>query len=73
MREAIDLIKSGSVRAILINGSTQTAQIESLLSVNTKIPNYEFSELLSQDPDTLEYFGGYFAMLDGAIEMVIGK
>ena len=73
MREAIDLIKSGSVRAILINGSTQTAQIESLLSVNTKIPNYEFSELLSQDPDTLEYFGGYFEMLDGAIEMVIGK
>lgn len=73
MREARDLIKSGGVRAILINGSTQTAQIESLLSVNTKIPNYEFSELLSQDPDTLEYYGGYFEMLDGAIEMVIGK
>ena len=73
MREARDLIKSGGVRAILINGSTKTGQIESLLSVNTKIPNYEFSELLSQDPDTLEYYGGYFEMLDGAIEMVIGK
>lgn len=73
MREASDLIKSGGVRAILINGSTQTAQIETLLSVNTKIPNYEFSELLNQDPDTFEYHGGYLEMLDGAIEMVIGK
>jgi zinc/manganese transport system substrate-binding protein len=73
MQEAIDLIKNHKVWAIFVNGSTQTAQIETLLSINSKIPNYEFSELLNQDPDTLEYDGGYFQMLDGAIQMVFGK
>jgi zinc/manganese transport system substrate-binding protein len=73
MQEAIDLIKNNKVGAIYVNGSTQTSQIETLLSINSKIPNYEFSELLNQDPDTLEYDGGYFEMLDGAIQMVFGK
>ncbi|MEY2694737.1 MAG: hypothetical protein RL142_1085 [Actinomycetota bacterium] len=73
MQEAIDLIKNNKVGAIYVNGSTQTSQIETLLSINSKIPNYEFSELLIQDPDTLEYDGGYFEMLDGAIQMVFGK
>jgi zinc/manganese transport system substrate-binding protein len=73
MQEAKDLIKNNKVGAIYVNGSTQTAQVQTLLSVNTKIPNYEFSELLNQDPDTLEYYGGYFEMLDGAIALVTGK
>ena len=73
MQEAKDLIKNNKVGAIYVNGSTQTAQVQTLLSVNTKIPNYEFSELLNQDPDTLECYGGYFEMLDGAIALVTGK
>jgi zinc/manganese transport system substrate-binding protein len=73
MQEAIELIKNNKVGAIFVNGSTQTSQIETLLSVNSKIPNYQFSELLNQDPDTLEYDGGYFEMLDSAIAMVLGK
>lgn len=73
MQEAIELIKSGKVGAILINSSTQTSQIESLLSVNPNVPNYAFSELLVQDPDTLEYDGGYFELLDSAIKLVLGK
>lgn len=73
MQEAIDLIKNNKVEAIYVNASTQTSQIETLLSVNTKIPNYQFSELLNQDPDTLEYDGGYFEMIDGAIQLVIGQ
>lgn len=71
MQQAIDLIKRGGVRAIFVNSNTQTAQVETLLSVNNKVPNYAFSELLSQDPDTLEYYGGYFEMLDSAIAMVL--
>jgi hypothetical protein len=37
------------------------------------MPVFGFSELLIQDPDTLEYDGGYFEMLDAAIETVIGR
>ena len=73
MQEAIDLIKNNKVGSIYVNGSTQTAQIETLLAANKNIRVFEFSELLNQDPDTLEYDGGYFEMLDGAIAMVLGK
>ena len=71
MKECTDLIKSGGVGAIFVNSSTQTAQIETLLSSNPEMPVFGFSELLIQDPDTLEYDGGYFEMLDSAIETVI--
>ena len=73
MQEAIALIKNGKVGAILMNSSTETSQIQTLLSVNSSVPNYAFSELLLQDPDTLEYDGGYFEMLDAAIKQVLGK
>jgi zinc/manganese transport system substrate-binding protein len=71
LEEATALIKSGSVGAILLNSSTQTAQIDALLAINPKIPNFAFSELLLQDPDTLEYDGGYFEMLDAAIDTLV--
>jgi zinc/manganese transport system substrate-binding protein len=71
MKECTDLIKRGGVGAIFVNSSTQTAQIETLLSSNPEMPVFGFSELLIQDPDTLEYDGGYFEMLDSAIETVI--
>ena len=73
LSEVSKLIKSGGVDAIYVNSNTQTAQINSLLSLNSKIPNFEFCELLMQDPDTLEYSGGYFELLDGAIKMLEGK
>lgn len=73
LREATSLIKSGNVDAIFINSSTQTAQVNQLLSVNNKVPNYGFSELLPHDPDTLKYSGGYFEMLDASIKMLEGK
>jgi zinc/manganese transport system substrate-binding protein len=73
MQEAIDLIKNNKVGSIYVNASTKTGQIETLLSANKNIKVYEFSELLNQDPDTLEYEGDYFEMLDGAIALVIGK
>jgi zinc/manganese transport system substrate-binding protein len=71
MKEATDLIKRGGVGAIFVNSSTQTAQIETLLSSNPEMPVFGFSELLIQDPETLEYIGGYFEMLDEAIKSVI--
>jgi zinc/manganese transport system substrate-binding protein len=73
LREATNLIKDGGVDAIYVNSTTKTTQINSLLSLNNKIPNYGFSELLIQDPDTMKYDGGYFEMLDGAINMLEGK
>jgi zinc/manganese transport system substrate-binding protein len=73
MKEAIDLIKRNGVGAIFVNSSTQTAQIDTLLAANPKMPVFGFSELLIQDPDTLEYDGGYFEMLDAAIETVISR
>ena len=73
MKEAIDLIKRGGVGAIFVNISTQTAQIETLLSANSDMPVFGFSELLIQDPDTLAYDGGYFEMLDSAIKTVIER
>ena len=73
MKEAMDLIRRNGVGAIFVNSSTQTSQIESLLSANPEMPVFGFSELLIQDPDTLEYDGGYFEMLDSAIMTVIGR
>lgn len=70
---AVDLITSNSVDVIYLNATTQTSQIEKLLSLNASITNYSFTELLNQDPDTLKYEGGYFEMLDSAIKMLAGK
>lgn len=73
LSDVAKLIKAGGVDAIYVNANTQTAQINALISLNYKIPNYEFGELLVQDPDTLEYSGGYFELLDSAIEMLESK
>lgn len=71
--QAVDLITSNAVDVIYLNATTQTPQIEKLLSLNSSIKNYSFTELLNQNPDTLEYEGGYFEMLDSAIKMLAGK
>lgn len=71
--QAVDLITSNAVDVIYLNATTQTPQIEKLLSLNSSITNYSFTELLNQNPDTLEYEGGYFEMLDSAIKMLAGK
>lgn len=73
MKEATDLIKRGGVGAIFLNSNTQTPQMVTLINVNLDIPVLGFSELLIQDPDTLEYDGGYFEMLDSAIKTVIER
>ena len=44
-----------------------------LINVTLDVPVLGFSELLIQDPDTLEYDGGYFEMLDSAIKTVIER
>lgn len=63
-----ELIRSGKVDAIYVNVNTQTSQVMDLQSINYRIPNFGFSELLPQDPDTYEYEGGYFELLDNAIK-----
>jgi zinc/manganese transport system substrate-binding protein len=71
MKECTDLIKSGGVGAIFLNSTTQTTQMVKLINVDLDIPVFGFGELLIQDPETLEYVGGYFKMLDDAIKSVI--
>ena len=73
VKEVSDLLKAGKVGAIFLNSNTQTSQIDSLINANDSIPAFGFSELLIQDPDTYEYDGGYFEMLDSAIETVTGQ
>lgn len=70
MKKAIELIKSGEVDFIALNDTTQTAQINSLLNANSKVPNFSFSELLKQDSITAEYRGDYFSMLDDSIASI---
>ncbi|MEY3856283.1 MAG: hypothetical protein RJA45_753 [Actinomycetota bacterium] len=71
MKESTDLIKRGGVGAIFLNSNTQTTQMVNLINVNPDIPVFGFGELLIQDPETLQYDGGYFEMLDAAIKSVI--
>lgn len=73
MKEATDLIKRGGVGAIFLNSNTQTPQMVTLINVNLDIPVLGFTELLIQDPETLEYDGGYFELLDSAIDTVIKR
>jgi len=72
LKEAIDLVSSGSVDAIYLNQSTETAQINSLLH-SSKAKVYSFGELLPQDAKTHAYLGDYFYMLDSAIAKLEGK
>jgi zinc/manganese transport system substrate-binding protein len=72
MEESLGLVKSG-LSFIAYNSSVQSSQIDELLAAAPDVTPYGFSELLPQDPDTFEYFGDYFMMLDNAITMVGGK
>ena len=72
MEESLGLVKSG-LSFIAYNSSVQSSQIDELLAAAPDVTPYGFSELLPQDPDTFEYFGDFFMMLDNAITMVGGK
>ncbi len=73
MQESKDIMASGRVDFVCLNESTKTPQIEELLKANANVSVFGFGELLIQDPDTLEYDGGYFEMIDAAIMMLKGK
>ena len=73
MQESKDIMASGRVDFVCLNESTKTPQIEELLKANANVSVFGFGELLIQDPDTLEYDGGYFEMIDAAIMALKGK
>lgn len=73
MQESKDIMASGRVDFVCLNESTKTPQIEELLKANSNVAVFGFGELLIQDPDTLEYDGGYFEMIDAAIMALKGK
>jgi zinc/manganese transport system substrate-binding protein len=73
MQESKDIMASGRVDFVCLNESTKTPQIEELLKANANVSVFGFGELLIQDPDTLEYDGGYFEIIDAAIMALKGK
>jgi zinc/manganese transport system substrate-binding protein len=67
------ILKNG-VDFVALNSSVSSTQIDSLMSqVSANRGIYGFTELLEQDPDTLEYYGDYLTLLDDAIKTVEGK
>lgn len=68
MQQALAIVKS-KLSFVALNDSVRSAQIDQLLNSSNN-PNYGFSELLPQDPDTYEYGGNYLDMVDGWIVTV---
>ena len=71
MEQALTVVK-GKLSFVATNESVSSTQINQILEAN-KNPNYGFSELLPQDPDTFEYQGDYLSMVDGWIKAIEGK
>ena len=66
MEESKRILAAG-VEIMAVNESVSSPQIRELQNSEPTLPNLGFGELLPMDPDTGEYYGDYFEMLDGAI------
>ena len=67
------ILKAG-VDFMAVNISVGSAQVEELQRTSAgKVATYGFGELLEMDPDTGEYYGTYFNLLDDAITTIGGK
>jgi zinc/manganese transport system substrate-binding protein len=72
MEECLGIIRDG-IDFMAVNESVSSSQIEELQNAEDGIATFGFSELLPMDPDTGEYYGDYFEMIDGAIVTVTNK
>lgn len=66
MGECLRIIRDG-IEFMAVNGSVSSSQIQELQNAEDGIATFQFSELLQMDPDTGEYEGGYFNLIDGAL------
>ncbi len=66
MDESKQILAAG-VEFMAINQSVSSRQIEELQKSQPNLATFGFSELLNMDPDTGEYEGGYFDLIDGAL------
>jgi zinc/manganese transport system substrate-binding protein len=61
-------ILAEGVEFMAVNESVSSNQIQELQNSQPNLALFGFGELLPMDPDTGEYEGDYFAMIDGALE-----
>lgn len=66
MEESKRILAAG-VEIMAVNESVSSRQIQELQNSEPTLPNFAFGELLPMDPDTGEYYGDYFELIDGAI------
>ena len=66
MEECLRIIRDG-IEFMAVNGSVSSSQIQELQNAEDGIATFEFSELLQMDPDTGEYEGGYYNLIDGTL------
>jgi hypothetical protein len=66
MEECLRIIRDG-IEFMAVNGSVSSSQIMQLRNADDTTALFEFSELLQMDPDTGEYEGGYFNLIDGSL------
>ena len=66
MEESKRILAAG-VEIMAVNESVSSRQIQELQNSEPTLPNFGFGELLPMDPDTGEYYGDYFELIDGAI------
>lgn len=66
MEDCLRIIRDG-IEFMAVNESVSSSQIEELQNAEDGIATFAFSELLPMDPDTGEYYGDYFELIDGAL------
>jgi zinc/manganese transport system substrate-binding protein len=66
MEDCLRIIRDG-IEFMAVNESVSSSQIEELQNAEDGIATFAFGELLPMDPDTGEYYGDYFEMIDGAL------
>lgn len=70
MEECKKILAAG-VEFVAVNESVSSSQIDELTGSKMNLATFAFSELLPMDPDTGEYGGDYFELIDGAL-MALG-
>jgi zinc/manganese transport system substrate-binding protein len=70
MEECKKILAAG-VEFVAVNESVSSSQITELTGSQMTLATFAFGELLQMDPDTGEYYGGYFELIDCAL-MALG-
>jgi zinc/manganese transport system substrate-binding protein len=66
MEESKKILAAG-VEFVAVNESVSSSQIDELTGSKMNLATFAFSELLHMDPDTGEYEGNFFDLIDGTL------